>query len=35
MITDFLITYKDSHYERTLKPISEYENERKIAKNMR
>ncbi|WP_054025278.1 heteromeric transposase endonuclease subunit TnsA [Bacillus sp. FJAT-28004] len=32
MTTDFLITYKDKHYARTLKPFSELENERTIAK---
>ncbi|SFF23839.1 TnsA endonuclease C terminal [Paenibacillus algorifonticola] len=32
MTTDFLITYKDKNYARTLKPKSELENERTIAK---
>jgi hypothetical protein len=32
MTTDFLITYKDKSYARTLKPFSEMENERTIAK---
>lgn len=32
MTTDFLITYKDKIYARTVKPFSEMENERTIAK---
>lgn len=32
MTTDFLVTYKEKQYARTVKPFSELENERTIAK---
>lgn len=32
MTTDFLITYKDKEYARTVKPAAELENDRMIAK---